>query len=176
MPMSPYIRALRAKIGHDLILMPAVAAVIINEEGEVLLQLRSDTGTWGLPGGAIDPGEEPAEALVREIREETALEIVPERIVGVYGGPDFRIRYSNGDEAEIVSITFACRPVGGRPRVNDDESLKVRYFAPHALPPMESRHRLRIEEALRNDPRAHFRLRALQQYEHDHPPRPTPRP
>ena len=157
MAMSAYIRDLRAKIGHALIMMPGVAGVIVNEAGLVLLQLRSDSGTWGLPGGAIDPGEEPAEALVREIREETALEVVPERIVGVYSGPEFIVRYPNGDEAAILSITFACRPVAGEPRVNDDESLEIRYFAPDALPAMPPRHRMRIEDALRNDPRARFR-------------------
>jgi 8-oxo-dGTP pyrophosphatase MutT (NUDIX family) len=157
MPISPYMRALRAKIGQDLILQPGVAGVIINADGQVLLQLRSDDRTWGLPGGAMEPGEEPAETLVREIREETALEVVPERIVGVYGGPDFRVRYANGDEAAILSITFACRPVAGEPRVNDDESLEVRYFAPDALPAMPARHRMRIQDALRNDSRARFR-------------------
>jgi 8-oxo-dGTP diphosphatase len=158
MPLSDYTRDLRAKIGHAMLLSPGVAAVIINEAGHVLLQRRSDDGRWGLPGGAMEPGEEPAEALVREIREETALEIVPERIVGVYSGPEFRVRYGNGDEAMIVSITFACRPGSGEPRVNDDESLEIRYFAPDALPVMERRHLVRIEDALRYDPRARFRL------------------
>jgi 8-oxo-dGTP diphosphatase len=138
MGMSDYIRDIRAKIGADLLLLPGVAAVIIDPDGRVLLQRRSDSGEWGLPGGAIEPGEEPAEALVREILEETALDVVPERVVGV------------------VSITFACRPVAGEPRVNDDESLEVRYFAPHALPAMPPRHRRRIEDALRGDPRARF--------------------
>jgi 8-oxo-dGTP diphosphatase len=155
--ISPYQRDLRAKIGHTLLLQPGVAAVIVNPAGQVLLQRRSDDGEWGLPGGALEPGEEPAEALVREIREETALEVVPERIVGVYAGPDFFVRYPNGDEAAILSITFACRPVAGEPRVNDDESLEVRYFAPDALPAMRARHRMRIQDALRNDPRARFR-------------------
>lgn len=157
MPISDYLRNLRAKIGHDVLLTPGVAAVIVNDRGEVLLQRRSDDGRWGLPGGAMEPGEEPAETLVREVREETALEVVPERIVGVYSGPDFRVRYGNGDEAMIVSITFACRPGAGEPRVNDDESLEIRYFAPDALPPMESRHVMRIADALENDPRARFR-------------------
>jgi 8-oxo-dGTP pyrophosphatase MutT (NUDIX family) len=155
--MSPYVRDLRAKIGRALVLQPGVAAVIVNAAGQVLLQRRSDDGQWGLPGGAMEPGEEPAETLVREIREETALEVVPERIVGVYSGADFRVRYANGDEAMIVSITFACRPVAGEPRVNDDESLEIRYFAPDALPAMARRHHLRIDDALRNDPRARFR-------------------
>ena len=169
MAMSAYVRDLRAKIGHALIMMPGVAGVIVNEAGLVLLQLRSDSGTWGLPGGAIDPGEEPAEALVREIREETALEIVPERIVGVYSGPDFRVRYANGDEAMIVSITFKCRPLAGAPRVNDDESLEIRYFSPDALPPMADRHRLRIVDALGEDPRARFRLGTRPEGKDDQP-------
>ncbi|HSF02618.1 MAG TPA: NUDIX domain-containing protein, partial [Solirubrobacterales bacterium] len=153
----PYQRDLRAKIGHTLLLQPGVAAVIVNAAGQVLLQRRSDDGEWGLPAGGLEPGEEPAEALVREVREETALEVVPERIVGVYGGPDFFVRYPNGDEAAILSITFACRPLAGEPRVNDDESLEVRYFALDALPVMAQRHRMRIDDALRNDPRARFR-------------------
>ena len=157
MPISPYQRDLRAKIGHALLLQPGVAAVIVNAAGQVLLQRRSDDGEWGLPGGALEPGEEPAEALVREVREETALEVVPERIVGVYAGPDFFVRYPNGDEAAVLSITFACRPLAGEPRVNDDESLDVRYFAPDALPAMARRHHIRIADALRNDPRARFR-------------------
>jgi 8-oxo-dGTP pyrophosphatase MutT (NUDIX family) len=156
-PISEYLKNLRVRIGHDVLLTPGVAAVIVNDRGEVLLQRRSDDGRWGLPGGAMEPGEEPAETLVREVREETALEVVPERIVGVYSGPDFRVRYGNGDEAMIVSITFACRPGTGEPRVNDDESLEIRYFAPDALPPMESRHVMRIADALANDPRARFR-------------------
>ena len=82
--ISDYLHDLRAKIGHDLLLTPGVAAVILNDAGHVLLQRRSDDGEWGLPGGAMEPGEEPAESLVREVREETALEVVPERIVGVY--------------------------------------------------------------------------------------------
>jgi len=157
MPISPYMRELRAKVGHDMLLQPGVAAVIINAAGQVLLQRRSDNGQWGLPGGIMEPGEEPAETLVREIREETALEVVPERIVGVYGGPEFVVRYPNGDEAAILSVTFLCRPVAGEARVNDDESLEIRYFAPDALPEMPPRHRMRIEDALRNDPRARFR-------------------
>ena len=157
MPISEYLRNLRAKIGHDVLLTPGVAAVIVNDRGEVLLQRRSDDGRWGLPGGAMEPGEEPAETLVREVLEETALRVVPERIVGVYSGPDFRVRYENGDEAVIVSITFACRPGPGEPRVNDDESLELRYFAPDALPVMEPRHLMRIADALAHDPRARFR-------------------
>src|SRR5258706_12019579 len=123
MAASDYIRNLRAKIGNDLIFIPSAAAVVINEAGEVLLHRRSDDGTWCLPGGAIDPGEEPAEAVIREVREETGLQVIAERIVGVYGGPEFRVRYPNGDDVMFISICFICHPVCGEARVNDEESL-----------------------------------------------------
>ena len=115
MPISEYLKNLRARIGHDVLLTPGVAAVIVNDRGEVLLQRRSDDGRWGLPGGAMEPGEEPAETLVREVREETALEVVPERIVGVYSGPDFRVRYGNGDEAMIgAKLPTSRSPISQR--------------------------------------------------------------
>jgi 8-oxo-dGTP pyrophosphatase MutT (NUDIX family) len=157
MPISGYIRQLREKVGQAPILMLGVAGVVINAAGEILLQLRSDNGQWALPGGALDLGEEPAEAVVREVWEETGVLVQPERIVAVHGGEDFFTRYPNGDQAYIVSITFACRPLRGEPRVNDDESLEVRYFPPDQLPPIPERTRLRIQLTLQNDPRCQFR-------------------
>jgi 8-oxo-dGTP pyrophosphatase MutT (NUDIX family) len=148
---------MREKIGHDLLMMIGVAAVIVNDAGEVLLQLRSDTHQWGLPGGAVDPGEEPADALVREVYEETGLTVLPERIVGVYSGPEYQFTYPNGDQVCVMNITFACRPVEGTPTVNDDESLEVRYFPVDALPPMESRTRERISQALKHEVRTDFK-------------------
>jgi 8-oxo-dGTP diphosphatase len=88
MPMSPYIAELRSKVGHSLLMMPGAAAFIRNDQGEILLQRRSDTGQWVLPGGAIDPDEEPADAVVREVWEETRLKVVPDKLIGVYGGPE----------------------------------------------------------------------------------------
>ncbi|PJF34829.1 MAG: NUDIX hydrolase [Candidatus Thermofonsia Clade 1 bacterium] len=157
MPISDYIRQLREKVGQAPILMLGVAGVVINAAGEVLLQRRSDNGQWALPGGALDPGEEPAEAVVREVWEETGVLVAPERVVAIHGGEEFFVRYPNGDQAYIVSITFACRPLRGEPHVNDDESLEVRYFSPDQLPPLPERTRLRIDLALQNDPRCQFR-------------------
>ena len=82
MPISEYIKGLREKIGHDLVLNPGVAALIHDESGRVLLQRRSYDGLWSLPAGAVDPGESPAQAVVREVWEETGLKVVP---VGLEG-------------------------------------------------------------------------------------------
>lgn len=157
MPISDYIKTIRAKIGREILLMPGVAAVVVNEAGEVLLQRRSDNGLWGLPGGGIDPGEEPADAVIREVWEETGVHVRPERIVAVHGGEEFFVRYPNGDQAYLISITFRCTPIGGEPRINDDESLEVRYFPPSQLPPLIARNTMRIQLALADIPEAQFR-------------------
>lgn len=154
MPISEHIRQLREKVGHDLLMMPGVAAVILNAEGAILLQQRPDNRHWGLPGGAIEPGEEPAEALVREVREETGLEVVVERLTGVYGGAAGIGQYPNGDRFAIINMTFVCRVVGGTLSGDPDETADLRYFPPDDLPEMLTpRHRQRIEHALtRSEP------------------------
>lgn len=159
MPMSDYVRDLRAKIGNDVMLMPAAGGIIINDNNEVLLQLRSDTHTWGVPGGALDPGEDLADCVVREVYEETGLHVVPERVTSVLAGEDFLHVYPNGDHVAIMSVMFRCRPVGGIAKVNDDESLEIRYFPVDALPDdMIPRHRLMVEKGVEDNPTAFFRF------------------
>lgn len=134
MPASDYILTLRAKIGHDPLLNPGVAALIRDGAGRVLLQRRSDDGTWSLPAGAVDPGESPAQALVREVWEETGLRVVPQKVAGVFSGPGFRHTYPNGDRVDVFSVVFLCRVVGGTLYGRDGESLELRYFAPADRP------------------------------------------
>jgi ADP-ribose pyrophosphatase YjhB (NUDIX family) len=155
MPISDYVRGLRQRVGSDLLFLPGVSAVVTNAAGEILLQRRSDFGTWSLLGGILDPGEEPADGVVREVFEETAVAVEPVRITGVYTTP--AVRYPNGDQALYVITCFLCRAVGGPgPRVNDDESLEVRYFSPASLPEMRPDHRVRIGHALSNREPAFF--------------------
>jgi 8-oxo-dGTP diphosphatase len=159
MPISSYIAELRAKIGQALLLLPAAAAIIQDEEGRVLLIRRGDGRGWSLPGGMMEPGERIAEAVVREVWEETGLEVEPVRLVGVYSDPAHtHITFPNGDEVHFVSSTFACRVVGGRLRPDGDESLEVAYFAPEALPGgVIGDHERRIRDALAGREAAFFR-------------------
>ena len=154
MPISAYLKSLREKIGNDLVMMPGVTALVFNDAGEVLLHRSADDGRWYTIGGAVDPGEEPADAAVREVLEETGLHVVPERIVGVYADPP--VTYPNGDKVLYVSTCFLCRQVGGTLGPGDDESLELRYFSPRELPELLATHRHRIEQALRAEPRAFF--------------------
>lgn len=138
MPASDYILALREHIGHDLILTPGVAALVPDDRGRILfilLQRRSDDGTWSLPAGAVDPGEAPAEALVREVWEETGLKVVPLELAGVFSGPEFLHGYPNGDRICAFNTVFLCRAVGGELGGRDGESLELRYVHPDDLPP-----------------------------------------
>jgi len=132
MPISDYLQGLHEKIGHDLVLCPAVAAVIRNEAGQILVQQRRDNGVWEVPAGAIDPGETPARALVREVYEETGLKVVPLRVLAVVGGK--AITHPGGDRTEPTGILFACRVVGGRLEARDGEALAFRYDDPADLP------------------------------------------
>jgi 8-oxo-dGTP pyrophosphatase MutT (NUDIX family) len=143
MGMSPYVRELRGVIGTRLLLVPAVAALVRDGEGRILLQRRSDNGRWNLPAGAVDPGESPADAVVREVREETGLAVRPVRVAGVFGGRDgFRHRYPNGDEVEFTAIVFECEAVGGTLQAEDDETAELGWFHLHDRPALTTEYPL----------------------------------
>ena len=106
MSISDYLEGLRKKVGHDLLLVPGVAAIIRDEQGNILLQQTKD-GKWNLPAGAIDPGEKAAQAIVREVFEETGLVIRPVVLLGVIGaGEEYRVTYDNGDVVESTTFIF----------------------------------------------------------------------
>ena len=76
-------------------LKAGVAVIILNEENQVLLQKRSDVGLWGIPSGHIEIGETVSEAAIREIKEETNLDIRIKKLIGVYSEPDSQVFNSN---------------------------------------------------------------------------------
>ncbi|SDU87564.1 NUDIX hydrolase [Jiangella alkaliphila] len=154
MPTPEFILNLREHVGHDLLWLTGVTAVIVDDEGRVLLHQRSDTGQWALISGILEPGEQPAVAVVREAFEETGVHIEVDRITSVLTGP--AVAYPNGDRVQFMDVAFRCRPVGGEAQVNDDESLAVGWFAPDDLPPLDDDHRARLLRALKDEPAAYF--------------------
>lgn len=137
MGMSDYLQSIRRRIGTDLLLTPGVAAIVRDAQHRILLQRRGDNGLWSLPGGGVDPGETPADAVAREVQEETGLVVVPTSIVAVVGGAEhMRFTYPNGDRIEVVATVFACRVIGGTLGADGDETLALEYFEPSALPPI----------------------------------------
>lgn len=159
MPISEYIANIRTKIGKDILILPGTSAVVFNDAGEALLQLRSDYKIWTLLGGYLDPGEDLADCIIREVREEAGITVLPESLVAVLVGADHLHTYENGHQVAIVNICFRCLPVDDTPPTPDkDESLEVRYFALDNLPDnLYPMHRKLIAKAAAKDPRAYFR-------------------
>src|SRR5262245_64452297 len=95
MPISEYLRNLRAKVGPALLVVPSATGLVYDTDGRVLLVRHSNAGVWVAPGGAVDPDETPQDAVVREVWEETGLRVEPVALSGVFGGPEFHVRYAN---------------------------------------------------------------------------------
>jgi len=137
MPMSAYYRELRKKTGTQLIFSPAVAAVIRNERGEILCQCPSSALTgdiWTLPAGAIEIGETPAEAVIREVYEETGLHVRPQKLLAALGGETFRFTYPDANQVEYVIFVFECVVQSGKLESVDGESAELRYFPVSSMP------------------------------------------
>lgn len=128
-PISTYLSDLRASIGHGLLLLPSVTALIFDDRRRILLLRHSEGGVWVAPGGSVEPHERPADALVREVWEETGLDVEPVRVAGVYGGPEFEVRYRNGDRVSYFTVAFECRVLGGTARADGVETLEAGYFS-----------------------------------------------
>lgn len=134
MGASGYIRNLRRQIGDNLLLCPAVAAVIPDRDGSILLQRKRDGGGWSLPAGGIEPGEDPETALRREVLEETGLIVRPRNILGVFGGKRFRHVYENGDQVEYTVVLYLCDVADRTNGPRDDETESLRYVARAEMP------------------------------------------
>ncbi|WP_240679350.1 NUDIX domain-containing protein [Streptomyces sp. B29(2018)] len=152
-----FVAALRAVVGPDCLLwLPGVNAVVRDAGGRVLLHRRSDTGEWSLLSGILEPGEQPAAGVVREVEEETGIRVVVERLAAVTVSPE--VRHPGGDLAQYLELVFACRPADPEQvaRVADDESLEVGWFTPDAMPPVRASVRERIALALADEPHTVF--------------------
>jgi 8-oxo-dGTP diphosphatase len=122
-------------------------SALIFQHDLILLALRRDIAWWNLPGGGMETGETVEEAVLREVREETGLDVVVEQLVGVYSKP----------QKQEVVLTFRCRPIGGVLTATE-ESSACRYFSVHQLPQkLLPKHRQRVEDALLHQERAVLR-------------------
>jgi 8-oxo-dGTP pyrophosphatase MutT (NUDIX family) len=131
--ISPYLRGLRERVGHDLIVVPAVAVLAWDDRGRLLMVREADTRLWQTIGGAVDPDESPQRAAAREAEEEAGIVVELEGIRGVAGGPQFRLLYPNGDLVSYVSIVFDARVLAGEPRADGEETVDVAWLSPQEL-------------------------------------------
>ncbi|GGP18569.1 phosphohydrolase [Nonomuraea glycinis] len=133
MPMSPFLAALRAKVGSDLLVLPSASGCVFDRSGRLLVARHGDVGLWAVPGGGIDPDERPQDAVVRELREELGIEVEARGLIGVYGGPEFRTLYPNGHEVSYVIAVYGCALVSGTPTPDGDEINDARWVTEQEL-------------------------------------------
>ncbi len=149
-PTPPYILDLRRTWGHRPLLLPGVSGVVLDGSPgrlRVLLERRADTGRWSVPAGIVEPGEQPADCIVREVWEETRVRVRAERLALLVTDPE--LTYPNGDRCQFISMTFRCRYLSGQAAVGDEESTSVAWFDVDALPSdLTGRGRRRILAAL----------------------------
>jgi len=132
--MDSYYRTIRHLVGPRRLLLPGVRAMIVNEAGEILLQRRTDMPVWALPAGSVELDETALEAIQREVKEETALNILEAEPLALYSGPSQLLVYPNGDEIECFSVAFIVRRWEGHPRADGKEGSEVRFFPLSRLP------------------------------------------
>jgi ADP-ribose pyrophosphatase YjhB (NUDIX family) len=128
-----YVLQLRQYIGHQPLLLVGAGILVLDKQDRLLLMKRSDNGCWGIPGGAINPGEVVEEAAKRETFEETSLEIGEMSLFGVFSGTELYYKYPNGDEVYNVSIVYTSRDWRGEIRLND-EHCEWQWFATSEIP------------------------------------------
>ncbi|NKY42181.1 NUDIX domain-containing protein [Nocardia cerradoensis] len=127
-------------------LVPGGSALVVDTDGSILMQRRSDSGNWSLPGGVMEIGETLEQCVVRETREESGLDIEITGLLGIYTDPAHVIAYEDGEVRQEFNITYYGRVVGGRIAVSA-ESTEVRFIRPDELPeiPVHDTVRLRLK-------------------------------
>ncbi|WP_445401678.1 NUDIX domain-containing protein [Streptomyces sp. LE64] len=131
----------------------AASAVVTDDRGRILLQRRRDNGLWALPGGGMDMNESLPGTAVREVREETGLEVEITGLVGTYTDPRHIIAYSDGEVRRQFNVCFRARVVGGSLAISD-ESTDLRFVHPDELDvlPLHHTQRLRLTHFLEHRP------------------------
>ncbi|WP_018930692.1 NUDIX domain-containing protein [Gracilibacillus lacisalsi] len=104
-----YIQHLRSMVGNEKVIMVVAGAFVFDQDNRVLMQKRSDNGQWGFPGGFMELGESIQDTAIREVYEETGLKLEELELFGIYSGPQYDKKFSNGDQVSLVLVLFTCK-------------------------------------------------------------------
>lgn len=129
-----YIENLRSMVGHEKVIMVIAGAFVFDADDRLLLQQRSDTGVWGLPGGFMEMDENVQDTARREVFEETGLLLKELELFGIYSGPKYDKIFENGDQVAMVQIIFTCRDYDGQLVEQNEESLHNKFYKPEEFP------------------------------------------
>ncbi len=132
------------------------SAIIFDETRQkALLTQRADNGQWCLPSGGVDPGERVEETCIREVYEETSLNIRVTRLVGVYSDPNRLVEYPDGNKAHVIAFSFEGEIISGELGLSD-ETTDYGYFSVEEMDKLDMllNHKERILDAIAKVERA----------------------
>lgn len=132
--MEDYIKKVRRKVGHDELILNYAGCIILDENNRLLLQKRADCGKWGFLGGMVEFGESVAETAVREVKEESGLDVEITSLYGVYS--KYFAEYTNGDKAQPIVHLFKAKIIGGELIDKNNETLELKFFDLNDIPPL----------------------------------------
>jgi 8-oxo-dGTP pyrophosphatase MutT (NUDIX family) len=139
--MSDYYSQIRKLVGTRPLIVCSAGVIILDHMNRVLLHHRTDNNMWGIPGGALEPGERLEDAAVREVEEEVGVKCGSLQLFGIYAGPEMYYRYPNGDEVHDVSVIYLCREFSGEVQVDLAEGKEAAFFfvadIPTAINPLD---------------------------------------
>lgn len=130
---------LRKYVGHGPLIGLGATTLVFNDNNDLLLNLRTDTNTWGIPGGSMELFETIEETAIRELKEETGISAGDSELVDVLSGQEYYFKYPNGDKMCTVIVLFKVSNYKGNIKVSDNESKELRFFSLDNLPQLESR-------------------------------------
>ncbi len=131
-------------------IVAAVTAVVSHHNGHILLIHRTDNNLWALPGGAMEIGENITSTVVREVHEESGIQVEVLNIVGIYTNPKHIVAFEDGEVRQQFSICFRANPIGGTLRSQPGETSDARWVPPDELDNLNIHpsQRLRIKHGL----------------------------
>jgi len=129
---------MRPLVGVEPLVVAAAGVLVWDEQGRVLLQQRSDDRTWCIPGGAVEPGEHLAAAARRELAEETGLVAGELTLLLARSGPECLLVYPNGDQCQVICLTYRAESWSGELSIEDLETVDLRFFEPSSMPRMNA--------------------------------------
>ena len=141
-----YIMNLREKVGHGPLIGVGSTTLVFNNKNELLLNLRSDTNTWGIPGGSKELNETLEECAIRELKEETNINVSDLELITVLSGKEYYFKYPNEDELDCVIALYKVSNYEGELIINDKESKELKFFSLDNLPELESRAKAIIDK------------------------------
>lgn len=134
-----YITDLRKYVGHQPLINVGATVIVMNDRNEILLNLRTDTNTWGIIGGGMELGESLEQTAARELFEEANLTAERFELLNLLSGEELYFEYPNGDKTYTVIALYKAIGVSGELKINDGESHRLQYFPLDKLPQLESR-------------------------------------